>query len=325
MPAAPTTPPREHPISLFAGRANPGIAKAIAAEFGKDLGEVRVYNFSDGEIYVSYEESIRGTDLFIIQSTPPGGDNWIELLLMVDAARRASASRITAVMPYFGYARQERKDRPRVSIAAKLMANLLTTAGVNRVLTMDLHAPQIQGFFDVPVDHLYASVVLTEHFRAMNLDPKKWVIVAPDVGSIKIARAYARRLGLQLAVLDKRRPAQNQAEVVAIIGEVDGCNVLMIDDMIDTAGTLTGGAAALRKEGAREIIAACTHPILSGPAYDRIADSPISRVIVTDTIPLDPPENSSADKFEIVSVAGLFADAIRRIYAEESVSTLFAS
>jgi ribose-phosphate pyrophosphokinase len=282
-----------------------------------DLGQVAIKDFADGEIYVRFDESIRGSDLFIVQSTHPTGDNWIELLLMIDAAKRASAARVTAVIPYFGYARHERKDQPRVSIAAKLMANMLQTAGIDRVLTMDLHASQIQGFFDVPVDHLYGSAVFIDYFKDLNLS--NVVVVAPDVGALKIARAYAKRLDAELAVVDKRRPRQNEAEVMNIIGEVEGKNVLLIDDIIDTAGTITSGAAALKNAGALEIMAACTHPILSGPAYDRIESSVISKLVVTDTVPLKRP----SDRIEVVSVADIFADAISRISRDASVSTLF--
>ena len=307
----------ELPISLFAGRSHPALARAIAQEYGQPLGAVTIKDFSDGEIYVRFEESIRGTDLFIIQSTPPPADNWLELIFLVDAARRASAARITAVMPYFGYARQDRKDQPRVSIASKALANILTTTGVDRVLTMDLHAAQIQGFFDIPVDHLYGSAIFVEHLQQQDLS--NTVVVAPDVGSLKMARAYAKRLGTELALIDKRRPQQNVAEVMHIIGEVEGKNVLLLDDMIDTAGTLCSAAQALRNEGALNIQAAATHALLSGPAFDRIEDSVISRVLVTDTIPL----HRTSDKIEVVSVAEHFADAIHRIYADESVSTLF--
>lgn len=276
-----------------------------------------IQDFSDGEIYIRYDESIRGTDLFIIQSTNPPGDHWLELIMLIDAARRASAARITAVIPYFGYARQDRKDQPRVAIGAKVVANMLTTAGVDRILTMDLHAPQIQGFFDIPVDHLYGSAVFIDYFRALNLT--NLVVVAPDVGAIKMARAYAKRLNADLAVIDKRRPRQNEAQVMNIIGEVEGKNVLIMDDICDTAGTLTSAADALREAGALEIMAACTHPLLSGPAYERIENSALSRMVVTDSIPLQRP----SDKIEVVSVASIFADAIRRIYTDESVSTLF--
>ena len=309
---------RDTPISIFAGRSNLPLAQKIAAAYGQQLGELTIRDFADGEIYVRYGESIRGSDLFIIQSTQPSADHWIELLLLIDAAKRASAERVTAVMPYFGYARQDRKDQPRVSIAAKLMADMLATAGVHRILTMDLHAPQIQGFFDVPVDHLYGSGVLTSYFRKLQLD--NVVVVAPDVGAIKVARSYARRLDAELAVIDKRRPRQNEAEVVNIIGEVEGRNVILIDDMCDTAGTLVRAAQALRKAGCREIVAACTHALLSGPAYERLESSEISKVVVTDTIPL----KRSSERIDVVSVAELFSDAIRRIYTEDSISTLFA-
>lgn len=308
---------RGHPITLFAGRSNPALARKIAESYGQSLGQLTIKDFSDGEIYVRYEESIRGTDLFITQSTHPSGDNWLELLMLIDAAKRASAARITAVIPYFGYARQDRKDQPRVSIGAKLMANMLTTVGIDRILTMDLHAPQIQGFFDIPVDHLYGSAVFIDYFRALNLT--NLVVVAPDVGAIKMARAYAKRLGADLAVIDKRRPRQNEAQVMNIIGEVKGKNVLIMDDIVDTAGTLTSAADALRDAGALEIMAACTHPLLSGPAYERIEKSALSRLVVTDTIPL----HRASPCIEVVSVAEIFADAIRRIYTDESVSTLF--
>jgi ribose-phosphate pyrophosphokinase len=311
-------PPKEHPpISLFAGRSNPELALAIAEAYGQPLGKVEIREFSDGEIYVHYQESIRGADVYIIQSTPPRGDNWIELLLLIDAARRASAARITAVIPYFGYARQERKDQPRVSIAAKLMANMLTTAGIDRVLTMDLHAPQIQGFFDTPVDHLYGSAVFVDYFRKFDLP--NLVVVAPDVGASKVARAYAKHLGADLALIDKRRPRQNEAEVMNIIGEVRGKNAILIDDIIDTAGTLTNAATALRQAGALEIMAACTHALLSGKAYERIENSELTRLVTTDTIPLRVP----SDRIEVVSVAPHFARAIREINLDGSVSTLF--
>jgi ribose-phosphate pyrophosphokinase len=308
---------RGNPITLFAGRSNPALARKIAESYGQGLGQLTIKDFSDGEIYVRYEESIRGTDLFITQSTHPPGDNWLELMMLIDAAKRASAARITAVIPYFGYARQDRKDQPRVSIGAKLLANMLTTVGIDRMLTMDLHAPQIQGFFDIPVDHLYGSAVFIDYFRALNLT--NLVVVAPDVGAIKMARAYAKRLDADLAVIDKRRPRQNEAQVMNIIGEVKGKNVLIMDDIVDTAGTLTSAAHALREAGALEIMAACTHPLLSGPAYERIEKSALSRLVVTDTIPLQRP----SPRIEVVSVASIFADAIRRIYTDESVSTLF--
>lgn len=308
---------KDIPVAIFGGRSNPALAQNIAASYGTSLGELTIRDFADGEIYVRFEESIRGSDLFIVQSTHPPANNWLELLLLIDAAKRASAARVTAVIPYFGYARQERKDQPRVSIAAKLMANMLTTAGIDRILTMQLHAAQIQGFFDVPVDHLYGSGVLIDYLRQMDLS--NFVVVAPDVGALKMARAYAQRLGVSLAVIDKRRPQQNEARVMNIIGEVEGQNVMLVDDIVDTAGTLTQAAAALREAGALNIMAACTHALLSGPAYDRIESSTIEKLIVTDTIPLERP----SDKVDVVSVAGLFSNAIRRIYTDKSVSTLF--
>ncbi len=305
------------PVVICGGRSNPALAREIAAKFGTELGKVTLKNFSDGEVYVKFEESIRGSDLFIIQGTQPPAEHWIELLLLVDAAKRASVARITAVIPYFGYARQDRKDRPRVSIAAKLFADLLSTAGVNRVLTMDLHAPQIQGFFDIPVDHLYGSALFIEYMQ--NVDHDNLVAVAPDVGASKRARAYASRLDCDLALIDKRRTAPNEAQVVNIIGDVAGKNVLLIDDMVDTAGTLVNAAAALREAGALNIWAAGTHALLSGPAFQRIEDSEISKLLVTDTIPL----TRQSDKLEVLGVAPYFADAIRRICVDDSVSTLF--
>lgn len=306
------------PITIFSGRSNPALAADVAAQCGQASGAITIKNFADGEIYVKYEESIRGTDLFIIQSTPPPADHWMELLLMVDAAKRASAARITAVIPYFGYARQDRKDVPRVSIAAKLCANLLHRAGVDRILTMDLHAPQIQGFFDVPVDHLYGSRLFIEYMREVNV--ADLVVVAPDVGASKRARAYASLLQCDMAIIDKRRPRQNEVEVMNVIGTVEGKNVLIVDDLIDTAGTLTRAAQALRDKGALDIVAACTHPLLSGPAYERIDASPLTRLLVTNTIALQ----QHSDKIEVLNVAGYFADAIERINCDASVSTLFA-
>jgi ribose-phosphate pyrophosphokinase len=317
MPPAPAL-----PVSLFAGRSIPALARGIAEAYGQPLGAVTIRNFSDGEIYVRYEESIRGTDLFIIQSTPPPAEHWLELMLMIDAARRASAARITAVVPYFGYARQDRKDQPRVSIAARMIARMLEQAGVDRVLTMDLHAAQIQGFFDVPVDHLYGSAVFEEFVDDGGLGRsfrENLVVVAPDVGASKVARAYAKRLGADLALIDKRRPEANVAEVMNVIGDVDGRDCLIIDDMCDTAGTLTSGAQALVDAGALHVQAFCTHALLSGPAVERIEASPLSRVIVTDSVPLQ----QTSDKIEVISVAPLFAESIHRIGTDESISTLF--
>ncbi len=307
----------DKPLAIFAGRSNLALSRAIAEKYGTKLGAVTIKSFSDGELYVKYQQSIRGADVFIIQSTPPPGDNIIELLLLIDAAKRASADRVTAVIPYFGYARQDRKDQPRVSIASKLLANLLSEAGADRVLTMDLHAPQIQGFFDIPLDHLYASSIFVDYFRSNSINDL--VVVAPDVGSLKMARSYSKRLNAGLAFVDKRRPSQNVAEVMNIIGEVDNKNILLVDDLIDTAGTITNAAVALKERGAKKIMVSSTHPILSGPAYQRIEDSPIDKFLVTDTVPLKKP----SEKITVLSVAGLFAESIRRIYTDDSISTLF--
>ncbi|MEX0772422.1 MAG: ribose-phosphate pyrophosphokinase [Balneolales bacterium] len=307
----------DKPLAIFAGRSNQALARAIADNYGTTLGDVTIKTFSDGELYVKYQQSIRGADIFVVQSTPPPGENIVELLMLIDAAKRASVDRVTAVIPYFGYARQDRKDQPRVSIASKLMANLLTNTGADRILTMDLHAPQIQGFFDIPLDHLYASSIFVEYFQ--NNPIPDLVVVAPDVGSLKMARSYSKRLNAGLAFVDKRRPSQNIAEVMNIIGEVKDKNILLVDDLIDTGGTITNAAVALKERGARQIMAASTHPILSGPAYQRIEDSPIDLFLVTDTVPLKKP----SDKIVVLSVAGIFAESIRRIYTDDSISTLF--
>jgi ribose-phosphate pyrophosphokinase len=305
------------PLAIFSGRSNPALARAIAESYGTKLGDVTIKRFSDGELYVKFEQSIRGEDIFIIQPTPPPGDNIIELLLMLDAAKRASVKRVTAVIPYFGYARQDRKDQPRVSIGSKLMANLLVEAGADRVLTMDLHAAQIQGFFDIPLDHLYASRAFIEHFKSNPIE--NLVVVAPDVGSLKTSRAYSKKLGTSLAFVDKRRPKANESEIMNIIGDVEGKNVLIVDDLIDTAGTLTNAATAMKERGALNITAICTHPILSGPAYQRIEDSPIDEVLVTDTVTLRQP----SDKIKVLSVADIFAKAIQRIHTNDTISALF--
>lgn len=305
------------PLAIFSGRSNPALSRAIAEAYGTTLGDVTIKNFSDGELYVKYEQSIRGEDIYVIQSTPPPGDNIIELLLLLDAAKRASVKRVTAVIPYFGYARQDRKDQPRVSIGSKLMANLLVKAGADRVLTMDLHAAQIQGFFDIPLDHLYASRAFIDHFTANPIE--NLVVVAPDVGSLKMSRSYSKKLNVGLAFIDKRRPKANESEVMNIIGEVEGKNVLIVDDLIDTAGTLTNAASALKERGALNITAICTHPILSGPAFQRIENSPIDEVLVTDTVSLNQP----SDKIKVLSVANIFAEAIQRIHTNHTISALF--
>ncbi|NUM80865.1 ribose-phosphate pyrophosphokinase [bacterium] len=302
---------------LVAGRSNRPFAEEVARQMGVSLAEVEIYNFSDGEIFAKYVENIRGKDLFIIQPTFPPADNLMELLILIDAAKRASAYRVTAVIPYFGYARQDRKDQPRVPITAKLTADLISTAGVDRLLTMDLHSAQIQGFFNVPLDHLYSSPVLTEYWKTKLSSGA--VVVSPDVGGVKLARAYAKRLNADFAIIDKRRPRANDVEIMNIIGEVEGRDILLIDDMIDTAGTLTQAASALKNNGARHIYAACTHPILSGSAIEKVMASPIETITVTDTIPL----RHTCEKIEVISVTHVFAEAIARIHKAESISVLF--
>ena len=307
-------------LVLISGNANPEISNRIADCLGADLRSVAVSRFSDGEIQVKIEENIRGTDVFLIQPTAPPGDNWLELLLLLDAVKRASCRRVTAVMPYFGYARQDRKDQPRVPIGAKLMANLITAAGANRVLTIDLHAPQIQGFFDIPLDHLYSAPVLLKHFE--DIDPENTAVVAPDVGSMKMARSFAKRLGVSLAIIDKRRPRANDLEVMNFIGDVDGMDVIIFDDMVDTAGTLCSAArVCVEEQGARSVTACCTHPILSGPALARVSDSPLTELAVTNSIPFD--RHDECPKITVLDVAPLLAEAIDRIHLEKTISALF--
>jgi ribose-phosphate pyrophosphokinase len=293
-------------FKIVTGRSNPELAGKIATYLDIELSQVTIRNFSDGELWVKFEENIRGVDVFIVQSTHAPSDNLMELLILIDAARRASARRITAVIPYFGYARQDRKDQPRVSITAKLVANLITQAGADRVITMDLHAPQLQGFFDIPLDHLYASTVLLKRLR--ELGQENIAVAAPDVGGVKTARAYAKHLGADLLLVDKRRPAPNVAEILNIIGEPKGKTIYLIDDLADTAGTLVNCAKALKNAGAEQIFAACTHPVFSGDALSRIDNSVISKMFVSDTIPL----TSSVDKIEVETVAKIFAEAIIR-------------
>jgi len=304
-------------LKIFSGTNSLDLAKDITIILNRELGDCDIKTFSDGEIWIKYNENIRGCDVFIIQSTNSPSDNLMELLIMIDAAKRSSASRVTAVIPYFGYARQDRKDQPRVSITAKLVANLIQKAGADRVLTMDLHASQIQGFFDIPVDHLYGSAVFLKHFLDIGID--NLAVASPDVGGIKMARAYAKRLHADLIVIDKRRPKPNVAEVMNIIGDVNGKNVIIIDDLIDTAGTFVNAVNALKNNGALDVYGACTHPILSGEAINRINDLPLKRLIVSDTIPL----NKVSDKIEVKSVASLFAEAIKRTNLNESISSLF--
>jgi ribose-phosphate pyrophosphokinase len=303
---------------IFAGGSNIPLAKKVSSRIGKPLGMIELKRFSDGEIWVKYGENIRGLDVFIIQSTNPPADNLMELLIMIDAAKRASAKTITAVIPYFGYARQDRKDQPRVAISAKLIANLLTVAGADRIITMDLHAAQIQGYFDIPFDHLYGSSVFNERIE---LHKKNLVVVSPDVGGIKIARAYAKMLDCGLVVIDKRRPKQNLAEVMNIIGDVDGKDILIVDDLIDTAGTFVGAIDALKEKGALNIYGAITHPVLSGNAMERIRNSKVSKLFVTDSINIEGIHQE--EKIQVVSSAELFAEAIRRTFNNESISSLF--
>jgi ribose-phosphate pyrophosphokinase len=306
-------------MKVFAGRANRPLAAEIAKYLGTELGDCEIKQFADGEIFVKYNENVRGTDLFIVQPTFPPGDNLLELLVMIDAACRASASRITAVLPYFGYARQDRKDQPRVPITAKLVANLITTAGADRVLTMDLHADQIQGFFDIPLDHLLAQPVLVDYFKGLEIEDLS--VVAPDMGSVRLARSFAKRLQAPLALIDKRRPRANISEVLNVIGEVKGQNVLIVDDLIDTGGTIVHASEALKVKGAEGVYIGCTHGIFSDNALSRLAEAPIKRILTTNTVPLA--GKTPTDKIEVLSVARLLGEAIKRIHVGESVSSLF--
>lgn len=304
-------------LKLFSGRANRPLAEKIAKDLGEPLGKLEIQNFSDGEIWVKFIDNVRGADVFIIQTTVPPADNLMELLITVDAAKRASARKVTVVIPYFGYARQDRKDQPRVAITSKLVANLITTSGADRVIGMDFHAPQIQGFFDIPVDHLYSSVVFVEHLRKQKIQDLS--VVSPDVGGIKMARAYGKRLNADLVMIDKRRPGPNVVEIMNIIGDVEGRNVLIVDDLIDTAGTFTNAVTALKKAGAKSVFGACTHPLLSGKALQRINDCDVEKIIVCDTIPL----KISSPKIEVMSVSQVFAKAIDRCFHNKSISSLF--
>jgi len=309
-------------IKIFAGNSNPKLAQDIAKHVGIPMGNSDVATFSDGEISVNIYETVRGADVFVIQSTcSPVNDNLMEMLIMIDAFKRASAGRITAVIPYYGYARQDRKAKARDPITAKLVADLITTAGADRVLTMDLHASQIQGFFSIPVDHLLGVPILAQHYLERGFDNDEMVIVSPDIGSVTRARNIANRLNAPIAIVDKRRPRANVAEVMNIIGDVKGKKALLVDDMVDTAGTLVQGAEALIENGAKEVYACATHGVLSGPAIERIQNSPIKELVITDTIPL-PPEKQ-IDKIRVLSVAPIFAEAIDRIYEDLPISILF--
>ena len=304
---------------MLSGSANPALAGEIAETLGIPLGETTIRRFADGEIFVRINENVRGRDTFIIQPTPPPADTIVELLLLIDAARRASAARITAVVPYFGYARQDRKDQPRVAIGAKLMANMIATAGADRVLGVDFHQHQLQGFFDIPVDHLYAAPVITRYFREKQLH--NLVVMAPDVGAAKMARGFAKRLDATIGIIDKRRPTANVSEVLHVIGDVEGKDCIIADDMIDTAGTMSEAVVALKNRGARDVYCCASHALLSGPAVERLSNCPVKEVVVTNTIGI--PEEKCFPQLTVLSVGDLIARAITYTHSNESVSSLF--
>jgi ribose-phosphate pyrophosphokinase len=304
---------------LMSGTANRPLAEEVAAHLGQPLCAVTIRRFADGELFVKIDENVRGRDVYIVQPTNPPAENMMELLLLMDAAKRASAARVTAVIPYFGYARQDRKDQPRVAISAKLMANMVSMAGADRVLAMDFHQHQLQGFFDLPVDHLYAAPVLVNHYRQKSL--RDLVIVAPDVGSAKMARGFAKRLNASLAIIDKRRPSANVAEVLNVVGDVKGRDCIIPDDMIDTAGTMAEAVNALKRLGAEDVYCCATHALLSGPAVERLAASPVKEVAVTNTINL--PAERRFDRLRVLSIAGLLSKAIGYTHSDQSVSSLF--
>lgn len=310
-------------IKIFTANSNPAFAQSIASHLGTKLGDAEVGKFSDGEIFVNINETVRGADVFVVQSTcSPVNDNLMELLIIIDALKRASAGRITAVIPYFGYARQERKAKARDPISAKLCANIITKAGADRVLTMDLHAAQIQGFFDIPVDHLLGAPILANYYKEKFAGKEDdTVVVSPDLGSVTRARKFASKIDVPLAIIDKRRPKANVSEVMNIIGEIKDKNVILVDDMIDTAGTIVNGAKALKDRGAKSVYACCSHAVLSGPAIERIQNSVIEELLVLDTVPLTP--EKQIDKIKVLSVAPIFAEAIERIYDNVAVSPLF--
>jgi ribose-phosphate pyrophosphokinase len=308
-------------LKIFAGTAHPALGESIARHLGVPIGRAHLARFSDGEVWFQIHDNVRGADVFVVQPTcAPVNENLMELLLMLDAFKRSSASRLTTVLPYYGYGRQDRKDKPRVPISAKLVADLLSTAGTDRVLTVDLHAAQIQGFFDIPVDHLFAAPVIIEHVLKMDL--QGLVVVSPDAGGVERARAYAKRLDASLAIVDKRRDQPNVAEVHHVIGDVEGRTALIVDDIVDTAGTLTKVAEAIKTAGAREVFASCSHPVLSGHAIERIERSPLSKLIVTDSLPLGP-EKLASGKIVVLTIAELLARAIKNIHDETSVTSLF--
>ena len=310
---------RRGPLQLLAGRANPPLAAEIGEILGASPDGATIRDFADGEIFVRIDHNARGRDVYIVQPTTAPAESIMELLLLIDAASRASAARITAVIPYFGYGRQDRKDQPRVAIGAKLVANLIVAAGADRVISIDFHQHQIQGFFDIPVDHLYAAPVIVRYFHDLGLE--NLVVVAPDVGSAKMARGFAKRLGGSFAIIDKRRPKANESEILNVIGEVDGMNCLLVDDMVDTAGTLSNAVHALKDRGAETVYAAATHALLSGPAVERLREAPMVEMVVTNTIAI--PEEKRFDNLRILSVADLLAKAINHVHSNESVSQLF--
>ena len=308
-------------MKVFSGRSNINLAKGICRSLGIPLGDVTIKDFSDGEIYIAFNENIRNENVFIIQSTNPSSNNILELLLMLDAAKRASASSVVAVVPYFGYARQDRKDKPRVPISSRLILDLMCAAGVDRIITMDLHSPQIQGFVNIPFDHLYSRIALLDHVKKMNLSEANGVVLAPDIGSAPMSQSYAKKLGIGFALIDKRRTGHNQAEVANLIGDLEGKHAIIIDDMIDTAGTICNAANTAIDKGAKSVIAMATHPVLSGPAVERLSGSKLSKVLVCDTIELS--EQKLFDKLEIISVQDVFANAIKHIVDGTSLSSMF--
>ena len=308
-------------IKIFSGNAHPQLAREICGFLKVPLGSIQLTRFSDGECYCQVLENVRGNDVFAIQPvSPPVNENLMELLILMDALKRSSASRITAVLPYYGYARQDRKDKPRVPISAKLVADLISAAGADRVLTLDLHAPAIQGFFNIPVDHLFAAPVLIDQVARLRIP--NLVIVSPDAGGVERARAYAKRLNASLAIIDKRRTEKNVPEILHVIGEVRGMNALIVDDIVDTAGTIIGTVKALKQEGAQKIYACFTHAVLSGPAVERLRGSELEQVLITDTIPVDEQKRAAA-RLQVLSIAPLLGEAIRRIHTNSSVSSLF--
>ena len=308
-------------LKIFSGRSNPTLAEKIVESLGIGLGQLTIKNFADGELWIKFEENIRGTDVFIIQSTNSPAENIMELVLIIDAAVRASANTVTAVIPYFGYGRQDRKDNPRVPISSRVMVDLITATGANRIITMDLHSTQIQGFATIPFDHLYSRMVLQDAINNLELDPKNSVVLSPDVGSARMSQAYAKRLGMHFALIDKRRYAPNKAQVMHLIGDLKDKHVLIIDDMIDTAGTIVNAANEAKENGAISVTAIATHALLSVPAIDRIKESNIGKLVVTDTVSIE--DEKKLGNMEIVTVANVFGEAIRRVYDGESVSALF--